>query len=76
MKTPKAAKAPAAPPTIGHRMDVASARRIAAASRASGFPVPPHVQAVLDAAGAPPVTPPPAEVDSSAASEDTTKDPT
>lgn len=58
-----------------HRMDLDSARRTAAASEAAGFPIPPHVQAVLDAVKGKPAAPskaaePPAGTDTD------TKDPT
>lgn len=58
----KPAKTPKAAPVLGasgHRIDLASAKRIAAANAKAGFPTPPHVQALLDAADAP--APPAAE---------------
>lgn len=61
LKTPK--NAPAAPvaDARGLKLDPASARRIAKATAAVGHPVPPHVQAALDAP-APPIAPPATEI--------------
>lgn len=65
MKPPK----PTKPAVLGagHRIDVASARRIEAANKKLGFPTPPHVQAVLDAAeAAPPANAKPADASGAA----------
>ncbi len=41
-----------------HRVPLESARAIAAANAAAGFPVPPNVQRVIDEADSAPVAPP------------------
>lgn len=58
VKTPKSKPENPPPAIAGAKIDAATARRIAKASKAAGFSVPPHVKAAESAAPIAPATPP------------------